>query len=162
MKDLLEWMGGCDCHIHLGSAVFGIVTHLSALEASPLSHAFCMFLGGKLFEFDYVDVHSVRIMGGSRSRGSLGSEARVAQSSSQLIDAQFLAMEEFGFLDPSLEVIRQECHGQDHGGNLPIESSGELGYSGECYASQQTNIKVKILTLREVLMKRHCVLKVRQ
>ena len=29
------------------------------------------------------------------------------------------------------------------------------------YASQQTYIKVKILTLREVLMKRHCILKVR-
>ena len=31
-----------------------------------------------------------------------------------------------------------------------------------CYASQQTYVEVKVLTLREVLMKRHCVLKARQ
>ena len=31
-----------------------------------------------------------------------------------------------------------------------------------CYTSRQTYIKVKILTLREVLTKRHCVLKARQ
>ena len=31
-----------------------------------------------------------------------------------------------------------------------------------CYANRQTYVKVKILTLREVLMKRHCVLKARQ
>ena len=31
-----------------------------------------------------------------------------------------------------------------------------------CYASQQTNIEVKILILREVLTKRHCILKARQ
>ena len=31
-----------------------------------------------------------------------------------------------------------------------------------CYTSRQTNVKVKILTLREVLTKRHYVLKVRQ
>ena len=35
-------------------------------------------------------------------------------------------------------------------------------YHQSCYASQQTNVKVKILTLREVLMKRLCVLKARQ
>ena len=31
-----------------------------------------------------------------------------------------------------------------------------------CYVSQQTNIEIKILTLRGVLTKRHCVLKARQ
>ena len=31
-----------------------------------------------------------------------------------------------------------------------------------CYVSQQTYIEVKILTLREVLTKRHCILKARQ
>ena len=30
-----------------------------------------------------------------------------------------------------------------------------------CYASRQTYVKVKILTLREVLTKRHCILKAR-
>ena len=31
-----------------------------------------------------------------------------------------------------------------------------------CYASQQANVKVRILTLREVLTKRHCILKGRR
>ena len=31
-----------------------------------------------------------------------------------------------------------------------------------CYASRQTNVGVKILTLREVLTKRRCILKARQ
>ena len=30
-----------------------------------------------------------------------------------------------------------------------------------CYISRQTYVEVKILTLREVLMKRHCILKAR-
>ena len=30
-----------------------------------------------------------------------------------------------------------------------------------CYASQQTYVEVKILTLRKVLTKRHCILKTR-
>ena len=60
---------------------------------------------------------------------------------------------------------RGRTSGRDNGERSPslgADNSLIWGQHGGCYTSQQTYVEVKILTLREVLMKRHCVLKARQ
>ena len=41
-------------------------------------------------------------------------------SCSEVIDSEFMAMEEFGLINPHLNGVRWGGHGENHGGNLLI------------------------------------------
>ena len=72
MKDLLGRTRQSRSGACLGSAVPGIMAGLSALETSPLSHAFHMLLGGEFFESDCINLHGIWV-GGSSGRGGVWS-----------------------------------------------------------------------------------------
>ena len=62
------------------------MTRFPALEASSFPHAFGPFLGGKLLESDYIDVHDVGVTRGSRGWGVLDFEPWVVRAFPQLVD----------------------------------------------------------------------------
>ena len=64
----------------------GIMANLSALETSPFSHTFSVFLGGEFLEPHRIDFHGIRIGGGSGSGGVWSSEVGVSYSPSKFID----------------------------------------------------------------------------
>ena len=76
-------------------AFVGAVALLPAAEAKSFLDASRSFRRGKLGERDGVNVHSVRVMGGTRRV-----DGRRESSSFQCKDAHLLRMEYFGLFDP--------------------------------------------------------------
>ena len=87
MEDLLRRTRRAWSGIHLGPAVSGVMTNLSASETSSFFHALCAFLGGKLLESDDINFHGIQIGRSLGQSGVRGSEIGGSGSFPDLINA---------------------------------------------------------------------------
>ena len=100
----------------------------STTKALSFTDAFGPFSRGKFGQSDGIDIHSIRVSGGSRG-GCVQGERE--SSSFQRKDAHLLRMERLGLFDPGSYRGRDGCHEEDHGGELLVESKRELVDEGD-------------------------------
>ena len=100
----------------------------STMKALSFTDAFGPFSRGKFGQSDGIDIHGIRVRGGSR-RGRVRGERE--SSSFQSKDTHFLCVECLGLLDPGSHSGWDGCHGEDHGGELLVESKRELVNEGD-------------------------------
>ena len=105
-----------------GTTVPGIVSCLLVSEASSFFHVFSSFDWGELRQGDSVDLHGIGVLLGIGREMDLEGDLSCLKGE----DSHFLGMEDLGLINPSSAGGGNSGHGEDHGGNLLINSEGEL------------------------------------
>ena len=112
-------------------ALGGVVSNESAVKASSLMNAFGSFGGGEFRQGDGVNIHSIGVGGG------LGDERIGGESLSPFKDTHLLSMENFCLFNPGSNGGWDGSHGEDHGGELLVESKRELVNEGDFVSDPQ-------------------------
>ena len=102
--------------------VLSIVSHLSASKTLSFLHVFSLFNWGELRQGDSIDLHGIGVSLGAGREMDLGSNSSCSKGK----DSHLLGMEDLGLINPSSTGGGDGGHGEDHGGNLLINSEGEL------------------------------------
>ena len=104
-----------------GMTILRIVSSFLTSEVSSLN-AFSSFNWGELGQSDSINLHSIGVLLDTGGEMNLGHDS----SSSKGKDTHLLGMEDLGMINPSSDGSRDGGHGEDHRGNLLINSKGEL------------------------------------
>ena len=99
-----------------GTTIPGVVSSLSASEASAFLHACSLFNRSKLRQGDSIDLHSIGVALGAGRVVRLGWNASCSKGE----DSHFLGMENLGLINPSCTGGGDSGHGKDHGSDLLV------------------------------------------